>query len=58
MTKFKTYSDECKFGHSCLHLSEPGCIVKKMIDEGQILKSRYESYTNFIEILKTRKEKY
>lgn len=55
---FKTYSDECKFGHSCLHLSEPGCMVKKMLDAGQILKSRYESYTNFIEILKTRKEKY
>lgn len=55
---FKTYSDACKFGHSCLHLSEPGCMVKKMLDEGQILKSRYESYTNFIEILKTRKEKY
>ncbi len=55
---FKAYSDQCKFGHSCLHLSEPGCIVKEKLESKEILQSRYESYLNFIEILKMRKEKY
>lgn len=55
---FEAYSDQCKFGHSCLHISEPECMVKEKLASGDILKSRYESYINFIEILKNRKEKY
>ncbi|HHX76108.1 MAG TPA: ribosome small subunit-dependent GTPase, partial [Acholeplasmataceae bacterium] len=55
---FKKYSDDCKFGYSCQHISEPDCMVKSKVASGDILKSRYESYLNFVDILKTRKEKF
>lgn len=34
---------ECRF-HNCLHLKEPGCMVKKHLDDGEINDSRYQSY--------------
>lgn len=55
---FSKYSDQCKFGHSCLHINEPNCMVKEKIKSKEILQSRYDSYLNFVEILKNRKEKY
>ncbi len=56
--EFVEAESSCKFGHNCLHLSEPGCEVKRLVEEGHILKSRYESYTSFVDELKQRKEKY
>lgn len=42
--EFFILSDECKFGGNCLHRNEPGCAVKKAIDEGRVSKIRYENY--------------
>jgi ribosome biogenesis GTPase len=34
---------ECQF-NNCLHLNEPGCAIKKAVQNGQIHESRYISY--------------
>ena len=31
-----------------MHIKEDGCYVKKMVDEGVVLKSRYDNYVHFI----------
>ena len=36
---------ECKY-HNCLHLNEPGCAVRKAIEEGTVAPSRYNSYVS------------
>lgn len=41
--EFKRASQKCKF-RGCQHLKEPGCEVKKLLEEGKILASRYEDY--------------
>lgn len=40
--------DECKF-RDCKHLNEIGCKVKEDLENGKILKSRYESYKGMME---------
>lgn len=44
----------CQF-HNCSHLHEPGCAVKKAVEEDEISFSRYNSY---ISILLNKDEKY
>ena len=39
----KDASQECKF-RRCQHIKEPGCEVKKLVEEGKIASSRYDSY--------------
>ena len=46
--EFFAASSNCKY-NGCLHINEPNCSVKKLVDENKILKSRYENYLNFIE---------
>lgn len=41
------YGTNCKF-ISCLHLNEPGCEVKRQVEEGIIDKQRYENYLLFL----------
>lgn len=36
---------ECKF-HNCLHLNEPGCAVRRGVEEGTVAESRYRSYVS------------
>lgn len=48
---------ECKF-RGCLHLQEPGCAVKKAVDNGKIMQTRYDNYVQFQELIKNRKPKY
>lgn len=45
--EFNTYRDKCKY-KDCMHDLEDDCYIKKMVNEGVILKSRYENYLNFI----------
>ena len=37
----------CKFSN-CTHEHEPGCAVKKAVDDGLIADSRYSNYLNII----------
>ena len=46
--------DECRF-KTCVHINEPDCVVKKMVEDGEISESRYENYSQMYEILKNRK---
>jgi ribosome biogenesis GTPase len=41
------HSLECKYP-SCLHLNEPGCAVRKAVEEGAVSPLRYESYQKLI----------
>lgn len=41
--EFKRASVKCKF-RGCQHLKEPGCEVKKLLEEGKILARRYDDY--------------
>ncbi len=36
---------ECKF-NNCVHVNEPGCVVKAAVEEGEISDRRYQSYLN------------
>lgn len=47
-------SRDCKF-HNCLHKNEPGCNVKKQVEEGFISQERYH---NYLRILQDNEEKY
>ncbi len=42
------YGENCKF-LSCLHNKEPGCAVKKAVEENHIDKNRYENYLLLLE---------
>jgi ribosome biogenesis GTPase len=55
-TEFFENSSECKF-RLCLHLDEPDCAVKKLVDAGEILKTRYLNYKLFAEELKELQRK-
>jgi ribosome biogenesis GTPase len=39
---------DCQF-NNCLHMNEPGCAVKKAVEEGRISAERYFSYLNIME---------
>lgn len=45
------YGSECRFT-SCLHDKEPGCMVKKHVELGDIARSRYENYLLILEEVK------
>ena len=44
--EFFNKSDNCKFS-KCLHINEPKCFIKEEVENGNILKSRYENYLLF-----------
>ncbi|MBK9105332.1 MAG: ribosome small subunit-dependent GTPase A [Saprospiraceae bacterium] len=46
--EFFEKSKECRFPN-CLHRNEPGCAVKKAVEEGNISVMRYEHYTQILE---------
>lgn len=50
-------SDNCKF-RGCLHLNEPKCEVKKLVESGEITKHRYENYLYFLQEITERKPRY
>jgi len=52
--EFNEHINECKY-NECSHTHEPDCIIKELVSNGLILKSRYESYIKFYDELK---EKY
>jgi len=47
-------SQDCTFT-SCTHIHEPGCAVRKAVDDKVLAQSRYQSYVN---IFSDRNEKY
>ena len=55
--EFFQLAPKCKF-NCCTHINEPRCAVKESVEEGKILKSRYENYLLFVEEIKKCKKKY
>ena len=47
----------CRF-RECLHINEPNCAVKKALEDGQIMPSRYENYVQFFNLIKDQKPDY
>lgn len=46
--EFWDYEHQCKF-NGCLHYKEPGCIVKRAVEEEKIDENRYNFYTRTLE---------
>ena len=45
--EFNEYKSECKY-RDCMHIKEDNCEIKKKVNEGIILKSRYDNYIKFV----------
>lgn len=52
MIEFNNYKDKCRY-KDCMHLKEDECEVKRMVENGTILKSRYENYEKFVNEIKS-----
>lgn len=52
--EFFILKKDCRF-HNCIHLKEPGCAVKKALENGDLFWSRYESY---VQILESEEDNY
>ena len=55
--EMRQLAPECKF-RGCLHLKEPGCAVKNAVEHGTIMKSRYDNYVQFNELIVSQKPNY
>ena len=53
--EFFEASKKCKY-KGCLHLDEPNCYVKELVNKGVIKKSRYDSYKQFIKLNSERRK--
>ena len=52
---FQEYKKNCKYA-TCMHLSEPGCMVKQAVKDKKILPSRYDSYKLFYNEIEANKK--
>jgi len=50
--EMRALAGECQF-NNCLHLEEPGCAVKKAVEDGHIHPDRYVSYCNILGTIET-----
>ncbi len=55
MREFEDLNGKCKFG-GCVHMAEPGCLVKEAVGEGRISQERYNSYTDIYNEIKDRRK--
>ena len=46
--------NDCQF-NNCLHINEPGCAIKKALEDEEINADRYISYCNILESVEERK---
>lgn len=45
--EFRALMSDCRFSN-CTHVHEPGCVVKKAVDEGKISETRYNNYLRIL----------
>jgi ribosome biogenesis GTPase len=50
--EFEVYEPQCKYT-GCNHLEEPECGIKDAVETGDISESRYASYTQLMNELKS-----
>ena len=53
-TEFEPYEGTCRF-QGCDHVHEPGCSVKKALEEGKIHQVRYDNYLEMYQELKDKR---
>jgi len=46
--EFNEHQHLCRF-RECQHVNEPGCEIKRLVENGSILKSRYDNYLKFFD---------
>ena len=54
--EFREYEGTCRF-QGCVHVHEPGCLVKEAVEEGNLSSQRYENYVSFYEELKEKEKR-
>ncbi|MBR2278488.1 MAG: ribosome small subunit-dependent GTPase A [Eubacterium sp.] len=54
--EFEPYIDGCKFNTNCSHINDKGCKVVDAVNNGEISKSRHESYVTMFNEVKDIKE--
>lgn len=47
--EFRGYLGGCRYGNSCTHTHEPGCLVRSAVEDGGIAETRYDSYRRMFE---------
>ncbi len=52
--EMKELMNECRF-NNCMHIEEPGCAVKKAVEEGKISADRYVSYLTILDSIENKK---
>ncbi len=52
--EMKELINECRF-NNCMHIEEPGCAVKKAVEEGKISSERYISYLTILDSIENKK---
>lgn len=52
MVEFNIYKNKCRY-KDCMHLKEDECEIKRQVEKGVILESRYENYKKFISEIKS-----
>ena len=45
--EFQELRDKCKY-KDCMHYNDDHCAIKENVENGNIIKSRYENYIKFI----------
>jgi ribosome biogenesis GTPase len=45
--EFRKFMPDCRF-NDCQHTNEPGCAVKKAVEDGHISQERYASYLSIL----------
>ncbi len=53
--EFKPFNQTCRFT-GCVHMKEPGCNIKKAVEDGIISEERYISYKKMYESLKNKRK--
>lgn len=46
--EMRELASQCKF-HNCKHINEPGCAIKKAVEDGKIWENRYVNYLSVFE---------
>ncbi|MDT2613088.1 ribosome small subunit-dependent GTPase A [Enterococcus dongliensis] len=55
--EFRAAASECRF-RECRHVKEPGCEVKRRVEEGKISSIRYDNYLQFLQEIEKRRPIY
>ncbi|MGO3610441.1 MAG: ribosome small subunit-dependent GTPase A [Enterococcus sp.] len=55
--EFRSAAPRCRF-RECRHVKEPGCEVKRLLEEGQIAQTRYDNYLQFLQVIEKRRPIY